>query len=67
MNAAGVRWATVIPGLVCLLVGALWALQGAGVVGGSFMTRQTLWIVIGTPLAVVGLFLIYRGLPRRVQ
>lgn len=67
MNTPGIRWSSVIPGLVCVLLGVVWALQGAGLIGGSFMTRQTLWIWVGTALAVVGLLLVYRGLPRSAK
>ena len=44
--------------LIVLAVGALWSLQGLGLVKGSFMTGQTQWLYIGlvTMLAgVVGL------------
>jgi hypothetical protein len=57
-----VRWAWLLPGLVLLLLGALWALQGAGLVGGSVMSGRTLWIWIGGLVALVGLALTYRGL-----
>jgi hypothetical protein len=40
-------------------------LQGVGLIGGSFMSRQLLWTVIGAVVAVVGLALVYRGLGRR--
>lgn len=62
MPAARIRWSRLIPGIICLLLGALWALQGAGFVGGSFMTRQTVWVAIGSLVALVGLVLSYRGL-----
>jgi hypothetical protein len=57
-----VRWAWLLPGLLLLLLGALWALQGAGLVGGSVMSGRTLWIWIGGLVALVGLALTYRGL-----
>lgn len=48
-------------GVILLLVGALWALQGVGVVGGSFMTGERNWLVIGLATAVVGMALLAWG------
>ena len=45
----------VILGVLLVLVGALWTLQGLGYVGGSVMSGVTLWAVIGPVVAVVGL------------
>ncbi len=44
-----------IIGFVLALVGLLWILQGAGLVGGSFMTGQSLWLYIGIATAAVGI------------
>ena len=45
----------IIVGTLVLLVGALWTLQGLGYVGGSAMSGNTLWAVIGPFVAVAGL------------
>ena len=45
----------VVIGVLLLLVGALWTLQGLGYVGGSAMSGVTLWAVIGPVVAVAGL------------
>ncbi|CAN7173607.1 hypothetical protein LJR027_000243 [Terrabacter sp. LjRoot27] len=45
----------VVIGVLVLLVGALWTLQGLGYVGGSAMSGNTLWAVIGPIVAVAGL------------
>jgi hypothetical protein len=45
----------IIVGVIVLLVGALWTLQGLGYVGGSAMSGVTLWAVIGPIVAVAGL------------
>lgn len=58
-------WLFVIPGVLLVLVGAVWALQGVGVLGGSAMTGSTVWAVIGPIVAVVGLVLIVIGIARR--
>jgi len=39
-----------IVGVVLALVGLLWFLQGIGLIGGSFMTGQPVWAVIGLVL-----------------
>ena len=41
--------------LIVLAVGAVWALQGIGVIGGSFMTGQSQWLYIGLVAMLVGL------------
>ncbi len=50
---------TILLIVACLLVvfGVLFTLQGVGIVGGSAMTGDTTWAVIGPILAVVGLLL----------
>jgi len=48
-------------GVVLVLIGVLWTLQGLDVVGGSVMSGKTLWAVIGPIVAVVGLVLIGLG------
>ncbi|CDX27619.1 conserved exported hypothetical protein [Mesorhizobium plurifarium] len=40
--------------LIVLGLGALWSLQGLGLVGGSFMTGQTRWLYIGLLTMLVG-------------
>ncbi|ESY87828.1 LPXTG cell wall anchor domain-containing protein [Mesorhizobium australicum] len=41
--------------LIVLAIGALWSLQGIGVVGGSFMTGQSQWLYIGLAAMLAGL------------
>ncbi|PAQ02154.1 hypothetical protein LRP31_03800 [Mesorhizobium mediterraneum] len=41
--------------LLVLAIGALWSLQGIGLVGGSFMTGQSQWLYIGIVAMLVGL------------
>lgn len=55
------RWLSLTIGVLFLLVGAIWVLQGAGVLLGSFMTGQRLWLGIGVVVAAAGLLLTYRG------
>lgn len=48
-----------IVGIVLILIGGLWVLQGANVVGGSVMTGQPHWVFIGSIVVAVGLALTY--------
>jgi hypothetical protein len=52
-------------GVVLLVVGALWFLQGIDVVGGSGMSGKTLWAVVGPIVALVGVGLLVAGLRRK--
>lgn len=58
------RLGSLVLGVIGLLVGAVWILQGVGVLPGSFMTGQRLWLVIGIVVVAIGLALTYRGLQR---
>jgi hypothetical protein len=59
------RTALIVPGVLCLLVGCVWFLQGINVLPGSFMTGQTKWAVYGGLLFVVGIGLLIAARRRR--
>jgi uncharacterized membrane protein HdeD (DUF308 family) len=44
-----------------LIVGVIWLGQGVGIIGGSFMTGDAVWAVIGALCIFVGAFLIRTG------
>lgn len=46
-------------GVALLLVGFVWMLQGLNIIGGSFMSGQSQWLVIGAICAVAGLGLLW--------
>ena len=52
-------------GVVLVLVGAVWTLQGVGYLEGSFMTGQKLWTAIGSLCVIGGLVLAVGGLKRK--
>lgn len=52
-------------GIVIAIVGAFWALQGFGVVGGSFMSSNHTYEVVGPLVALAGLAVAAFGLRRR--
>ncbi len=58
------RTGSLVLGLIGILVGAVWILQGAGLLPGSFMTGQTMWLIIGIVVAIIGLALAYNGIRR---
>ena len=60
------RIALIVAGVLCLLVGCIWILQGINILPGSFMTGQTKWAIFGGLLVVVGLGLLTSANRRRV-
>jgi hypothetical protein len=58
------RIGSLVLGLIGVLVGAVWILQGSGMLPGSFMTGQRMWLWIGIVVAIVGLALAYNGIRR---
>ena len=51
-------------GVVLTIAGVIWALQGFGVIGGSFMSGNSVWAIIGPIVAAVGLILAVIGVRR---
>ncbi|MEP7241032.1 MAG: hypothetical protein ABI697_09120 [Devosia sp.] len=43
-----------IVGIIFVVVGLFWVLQGSNVIGGSVMSGQSLWLYVGIALAIVG-------------
>ena len=60
------RIALNVAGVLCLLVGGVWFLQGINILPGSFMTGQRKWAVYGGLLLVVGIGLLISVNRRRV-
>ena len=58
------RPAMVIVGILLVVVGAVWTLQGLGYLPGSVMSGVTFWAVVGPVVAVVGLVIVVRGWSR---
>jgi hypothetical protein len=61
------KWVLLVIGVLLVLTGTLWTLQGLDVVGGSAMSGVTLWAIIGPIVAVVGLVLAILGARRRTS
>jgi hypothetical protein len=52
-------------GSLIALAGVVFALQGVGAIGGSFMSGTTTWAVAGPIIALAGLALVTVALRRR--
>ena len=59
------KWVLIIIGIIVIIVGAIWLLQGANVLPYGQMAGHRRWIVIGGVLDVVGIILIIVGSRRR--
>jgi hypothetical protein len=55
----------IVIGLLAMLAGAVWILQGVGILPGSFMSGDRLWAIIGSITLIGGLGLAAWG--RRSQ
>jgi hypothetical protein len=47
-----------IVGVILLVIGGVWIAQGSGALGGSFMSGEVLWLVIGVIVGLFGLALL---------
>jgi hypothetical protein len=57
----GVRIALSVAGVLVCLMGAVFLLQGIGVLGGSFMSNTVTWTVIGAVMVAAGGVLLALG------
>jgi hypothetical protein len=48
-----------IAGALLILLGLMWILQGANIMGGSAMSGQSQWLYIGIVVALLGAGTIY--------
>jgi hypothetical protein len=55
-----------VVGVLCLLTGGVWFLQGINILPGSFMTGQTKWAIYGGLLVVVAIAVLTVANRRRV-
>ncbi|HEY3007590.1 MAG TPA: hypothetical protein VGJ63_05925 [Micromonosporaceae bacterium] len=58
-------WVPLALGLLGVVIGAVWTLQGLGYVGGSAMTGERIWAIIGPIVGVLGLLLLWVGMRAR--
>ena len=48
-----------VVGVILVLIGTVWILQGVGILPGSFMSGQMKWAINGAISAVIGAGLLY--------
>jgi len=61
------NWLLTAVGVVLIIAGVVWALQGFGIVGGSFMSGNSAWAIIGPVVAVAGVVVAVVGLRRALS
>jgi len=52
-------------GVLLILMGGVWALQGLGYVAGSVMTGVTFWAIIGPIVAIIGVLVVTQAVRTR--
>lgn len=58
-------WFRLTLGLLAVVVGAVWTVQGLGYVSDSVMTDQRIWAVIGPVVVLIGLVALWYGMRAR--
>lgn len=59
------RWVWLIVGVLVVAVGVVWTLQGLNILGGSAMSGDIIFAVIGPIVGIIGLALVGVGVLRR--
>lgn len=67
MNNRVARITLTVIGVIAILIGAVFAGQGANLIPGSVMTGDRTWIYVGLILATVGVVLLVFALRRRAR
>ena len=52
------RWVWLALGILAVLIGAVWILQGLNVLGGSAMSGHAIFAVIGLIVGLIGVLLV---------
>jgi hypothetical protein len=65
VNSSIGRFLLIAVGVILLIVGAVFAGQGANLIPGSVMTGDKMWLYIGLVVAFVGIVLLVLGISRR--
>ncbi|BBH63645.1 hypothetical protein ACTI_03300 [Actinoplanes sp. OR16] len=58
-------WLTMSLGLLAIVLGAVWTLQGLDFIPDHLMSDQPVWAAVGGVTAVIGLALVVVGMRRR--
>ncbi len=60
------KWVLIVIGIVLVIVGVIWLLQGSNVLSFGAMAGHRRWIALGALLGIVGIILIVAGARRRI-
>jgi hypothetical protein len=52
-------------GVLLVLIGVIWTLQGLGMLAGSAMTGVMLWAIVGPIVALIGVLVVIRAVRDR--
>lgn len=58
------RVVLIVIGVIAVIIGGVFAGQGANIIPGSSMTGERMWLYIGLVILVVGVILVWLGLRR---
>ncbi len=61
------RVVLIVIGVLLLVAGVVWTLQGLNILGGSFMSGHTQYTVLGVVVLLIGLALVALGARRRAR
>lgn len=56
------RFVWLVLGAIALIVGIIWTLQGLNILGGSFMSGDPTYAIVGAIIGIAGLFLVVLGI-----
>ena len=59
------RGVLIVVGIVLLLAGIVWTLQGLNIMGGSAMSGDSTWAIVGPIVFVIGMLLFLFGVRSR--
>jgi hypothetical protein len=48
-----------VVGVLAIIIGGIWFLQGIGILPGSFMTGQVQWAIYGGVVVIVGVGVLF--------
>jgi hypothetical protein len=57
----------IVVAILLFVVGGIWIGQGIGLIGGSFMTGEAIWAVIGAVVVLFGIALLSGALRTREE
>ncbi|SNT65575.1 hypothetical protein SAMN05421812_12424 [Asanoa hainanensis] len=66
-DAGMTGWLRLTLGLLAIVVGLVWTLQGLGTLRGSVMSGDDIWAIIGPIVTAIGLAVLVVGLRARTR